>query len=141
MSDKYSNLMTRVESLEKQNRRLRRVGGGLVAALGIVGLMSMAAPTVCKTVWGERFVLRDGSGRDRMLLNAYNTDAPSLTMMNEKGKGIARLSIASEGLQLQFFENGKPAGTSFPVSPAIFGGGDKPAERRAKKKASGPSTD
>ena len=115
MSDQYTQLITRVEKLEKQNRRLRRVGGGLLAVLGVVGLMSMAAPRVCKTVWGERFVLRDSQGRDRMRLDAYSSTSPSLTLMNRSGTGTARLILAEDGdMQLQFFSKGKPTPATVP---------------------------
>ncbi len=139
MSDNYRQLLARVETLEKKNRRMRRVGGGLLAALGVVGLMSMAGSPICKTVWGERFVLRDGHGRDRMVLNAYSTESPTLTLMNRDGNGAARLTLAPGGdMQLQFFAQGKPVGASFRLGPEAFKQSGK--SKNAKATNTGPST-
>ncbi len=139
MSDQYRELMIRVDSLEKKNRRLRRVGGGLLAVLGVVGLMSMAGPRVCKTVWGERFVLRDSHGRDRMQLDAYSSRFPSLTLMNSSGSGTARLLLADDGdMQLQFFSKGKPVGASFKLGPETFKKSKRSGDATAV--SAGPST-
>jgi hypothetical protein len=62
MTDRTQELLTRIESLERKNRRI--VGAGAaVLALGAIGLVS--ARTVCDTVTAERFVLRDAQGQQR----------------------------------------------------------------------------
>ena len=112
----HDDLLVRIESLEKQNRRMRRIGGGLVAALGLVGLMSFAGPPVCKTVWAERFVLKDSSMRERMVLDGYSTSTPSLTLKNTDGQGIASLSINDKGdMSIKLFKDGKPTKGGFQI--------------------------
>ena len=92
MSDLNNGLLTRIETLEKQNRRMRWAGG-LLATLAVTGMgMSMAGPRVCKTVWGERFVLKDSSLRERMVLDAYSTRTPSLAFKDIEGKKIAAMA-------------------------------------------------
>jgi len=108
MSDVTRDLTRRIENLERQNRRLRWVGASALAILPVAGLMSFAAPAVCKTVWGERFVLRDGSGRDRMVLNAYGTKTPSLTVKDTSGENVAELGVNDEGeVSLHVFKEGR----------------------------------
>ena len=90
MTQDMHDFAHRIERLEKENRRLKRIGGGLAIFLGAVGLMG-ASTAFCKTVWAERLVLRDSSGRDRLMMDAYS-GAPAITMQDEKGRSVARFS-------------------------------------------------
>ncbi len=92
MTDNTRELFSRIEKLENENRRLRRWGGGLLGATLLVGVLGAAAPAVCKTVWAERLVLRDSGGRDRLLMDAYGSATPSITMKDERGKSVVSLS-------------------------------------------------
>ena len=128
MSDLNNGLLTRIETLEKQNRRMRWAGG-LLATLAVTGMgMSMAGPRVCKTVWGERFVLKDSSLRERMVLDAYSTRTPSLAFKDIEGKKIAELSMGSGGaLAMQIFKNGKKTRAHFELVPDGDSDGDSDA--------------
>lgn len=107
MTQHTDDLAVRLERLERENRRLKRVGGGLIAAVAAVGLMS-AGSAFCKTVWAERLVLRDASGRDRLMMDAYG-GAPSITMQDEQGRSVARFSW-QEGVAMELPGcDGKPA--------------------------------
>jgi hypothetical protein len=116
MSDASRSLHDRIDSLERQNRRMRWFGGAALASVTAAVLMSFAAPAVCKTVWGERFVLRDGHGKERMVLNAYGTNSPSLTVKDETGRSVAELAVGENGeMNLSVFKEGRlaPAGFHF----------------------------
>ena len=117
MTQNHLELTDRIDKLERENRRMRRVGGSLLAGLGLVTLMSMAAPMVCKTVWGERFVLRDSNGRERMVLNAYSTRTPSMVFKSTDGQPLARLNVGDEDVSIQLFKDGVPTAASFKLSP------------------------
>lgn len=96
MQPTTNDLAARVHRLELENRRLRRVGTGALAGLGLLSLMSFAAP-LCKTVWAERFVLQDASDRARLTLNAYGADQPGITLHDGRGQAVATLTLGSDG--------------------------------------------
>ena len=101
-----TDLLRRLERLERSNRRLKWGATAALAAFGAVGLMS--ASTVCKTVWGERFVLRDGQGRDRVTWDAYSNKTPKLTFQGQRGQALATMAFDEEGaMQLQVRKNGE----------------------------------
>ena len=102
-------LSARVDRLERQNRRLVRIA----LACGVLGLASAAAP-LCKTVRGERFVLEDSHGRGRVVLDAYSTPNPRMTLFDKHGEEAARLHVADDGgIDLEVFrEDGEPTRTS-----------------------------
>jgi len=97
MNDPLSELDRRLEALERQNRALKRWGGAALACAVALGLTSMAS-TVCKTVWAERFVLQDASGRDRARLTAYETGGvPKLALLDEQGENVVTLGVSDDG--------------------------------------------
>lgn len=90
------NLTARLDKLERQNKRLVRAGAAAFG-LAIAGWAMSMAP-VCKTVWAERFVLRDARNNERAVLTAYETGGtPQLTFLNQKGKSVATLSVDEDG--------------------------------------------
>ena len=106
MKHDQPELLARIDRLERQNRRLTRLGGGLAVACGLLGLASAAAP-LCKTVRGERFVLEDPHGRGRVVLDAYSTPNPRMTLFDKHGEESARLHVADDGsIDLEVFREG-----------------------------------
>ena len=95
MTDRIEELLSRIESLERRNRRI--VGAGVaVLALGAVGLVSARA--VCDTVTAERFVLRDAQGQQRGVFTAYETGgAPQFSLLDKKGKPMATIGVEKDG--------------------------------------------
>jgi hypothetical protein len=111
MNEHSTSLAARLEKLEQENRRMKRVGGALLGAIGVVALCGAAAPAFCKTVWAERLVLRDSSGRDRMTMDAYSSSTPSITMRDAKGESVVRLSWKDGVLMDMLDAKGKSAAT------------------------------
>ena len=97
MTDRTQELATRLEKLEQENRNLKRWGIGGLAALGLFGLMSASA-VVCKTVWAERFVLKDPNMRERAVITAYETGgAPRFSLLDQHGKAALTLGVDQAG--------------------------------------------
>ena len=91
-----NELNARVERLERQNKRLVRWGGATLGLVTTCWLMSMMP--VCKTVWAERFVLKDSSGNERGILTAYETGGtPRFTLHDKRGTTLATLSVDKNG--------------------------------------------
>ncbi len=89
-------LIDRIESLEKTNRRLVRCGAAALVALAGLGAMSMRS--TCDTVSAERFVLLDTQGHQRALLSAYeNGGVPQLALYDKKGRAVATLGVEKTG--------------------------------------------
>ena len=98
------DLARRMEKLEQENRRLKRWGGAAIAVVGVIGLTSMALPSVCKTVWAERFVLKDSAGSGRMTIDAYRSGAPVITAQDQHGNTFAKLTLDGGAPSLEFFD-------------------------------------
>lgn len=65
-----NNVTQRLEGVERENRRLKRVGAAMVATITAVILMGqVTSPKVPAVVEAEQFVLRDGRGKARAWLN------------------------------------------------------------------------
>ena len=96
MSEVSQQWTERLERLERTNKRLTRFGG---AALGFVCVGWLASMTpVCKTVWAERFVLKDARGKERAVLTAYETGGtPKFSLLGERGQTLATLSVGDDG--------------------------------------------
>jgi hypothetical protein len=83
-------ILARIERLERQNRRLKRIAvGGLLL---LVTVAVMGAPSPSRTIEAQRFVLTDSAGRTRAVLGTEKADAtqsfysPTLTLYTENGK-------------------------------------------------------
>jgi len=97
MTDRTHALARRIEKLENENRTLKRWGAGALAGLGVLGLASASA-VVCKTVWAERFVLKDPSMRERAVITAYETGgAPRFSLLDERGEPALTLGLDERG--------------------------------------------
>lgn len=107
-----ANLEARLSKLERQNQRLKRWGGSLLVAALAVSFVSMTFPNLCKTVWAERFVLRDSQNHDRLVLDAYSFDNPTVEVKDVRGKTVAQLQFDASGNAaiLRMDGKGKPAG-------------------------------
>lgn len=115
MSDRNQEaLLQRVDALEKENRRMKRLGMGLLGASSLIALMSAAAPMLCKTVWAERLVLRNSSGQDVMTMDAYSGEVPTITMKADDGKRV-RLSW-NEGVLMDFLDKRGESATTVKIN-------------------------
>ena len=96
MESEVSNLSQRIERLERDSRKIRRVSY-TIAGLGLLfGLAGMAAPAVCDTVFAERLVIRDNAGQQRIVADAYS-GAPSFSVLSKEGRALARIGVAQDG--------------------------------------------
>lgn len=136
MTQQANDLALRVEKLENENRKLKRWSLGLAALAGVVALSSAAA-VVCDTVYGERFVIRDTSGRERAFITAYETHGlPQFSMLTEKGQKALTLGVANDGRA--FLEvadaSGKPVRSYFAVGAEGQATIEKPAAPKSEEK-------
>ena len=110
MSDQTLDRLTaRVETLERQNRRLKR-GAVAIVALGLCG--GAAAQTLKPApIAGARFSLVDAMDRTRATLENFPGNVsgqPVITFLDEKGQPRVRLGLGPRGALLEVIdENGK----------------------------------
>ena len=94
------NVVARLDRLERQNRKLRRITTAL-GALAVAALATpfvMSASPVCKTIWAERFVLKDARGNQRGLWDAYTRNGnPTLQLFDARGKLAMAIALDDEG--------------------------------------------
>jgi len=127
-------LHVRLERLERQNKTLKRWGAGLALGVGLLGLAS--AKLVCDTVTGERLVLRDQSGRTRVMLDAYGSDSPSLVFHNREGRPTAKMGVDEKSGELVLNVFDAKGGTK--ASWSLGKDAPKTQESAPAKKADGP---
>ncbi len=111
------DLNRRLERLELENRRLKRIGAGAFFLCGALSLTSMAGPRLCRTLKAERVVVEDSSGRSRMVLDAYSTEDPTITLKSKDGKPLARIGVEDGELSLDVFRSGAPEPARFRLEP------------------------
>lgn len=135
MNPDFRSLSDRIETLEAQNRRLKKFGvvGGLFGTLALVGF---AAPVLCDIVTGERLVIRDSYGRTRFGMDAYHNEAPGITLHDSAGRQRAKLGVDEKGdVTLSFSDEKGNAKASYlfaangaPKAEEPRTGQDKPAK-------------
>ncbi len=79
-------LARRLDRVERENRWLKRAGVVALAVIAAVVLMGQATESkVVKVIEAEKFVLRDGQGRQRAELFAHK-DVSGLAFSDQKGR-------------------------------------------------------
>jgi len=91
-------VVARLEKVERQNRRLKRVGV-VVLALAVAGMVMGQAMPRARIVEAEEFVLKDAARNVRAELAAFK-DGPALTLLDENGKSRATLAVDKPGPML-----------------------------------------
>lgn len=118
MKNELSDLAGRMERLESANRRLKWTGGFLLGGLALSGLAAMAAPSMCDVIYGERLVLRDSSGRQRLVMDAYRNEAPTITWHDKDGRALAKLGLNADGIaSLDYFDKQGASKASYQFAP------------------------
>jgi hypothetical protein len=102
-------LTERIETLERQNRRLKLAALGI--AVGVAIVVFAGADKTPRTVEAQKIVLLDSNGRSRLTIGTpalagatigVNPDDPVMWLTDDKGTDRAMLT--TDGL---FFANGK----------------------------------
>jgi len=122
------SLVTRVNRLERENRRMKLAGMLMLVGVAAVIVMGQAKATkVAKVIEAERFVLRDENGRERAVLetlldhtdftlrNSDDTVTSSLfasdrlagVEIERQNESIVQLSSAPESAGLRIFDRNK----------------------------------
>ena len=84
---KLSEIADRLERVEKENQRLKRIGLVLLLALSALVLMGQAGTG--RTMEAEKFILRDQAGKMRAELDMDQSGAPGLTFYDKTGERSA----------------------------------------------------
>lgn len=97
-------LAERVEGLERENRLLKRIGGG--AILGFLALIAFGTNAfhAPREIAAEKIVLKDDRGQPRARLE-MRPEGPALALLNRDGKDQALLYACDSGTTtLDYFE-------------------------------------
>jgi hypothetical protein len=89
-SEELKQMARRIEAVERENRRLRRITLSFVVLTAAVLLMGQARPN--RTIEAEKLILKDSSGAVRARLGMDSMDRPSLALLDAKGFPTASLS-------------------------------------------------
>jgi hypothetical protein len=97
------SVTVRLDRLERENRRWRRLALASWLVIAAVGLLGQSAPpstrppSASRVIEGERFVLRDAGGRVGATLAWEPSDTPRLALHDPAGKPRAVLNVAVGG--------------------------------------------
>jgi hypothetical protein len=89
-------MVGRLIRVERENRRLKRVGALALLALAVVVLMGQAA-SPSKVVRAQLFALRDTTGKDRATLSLGTDGSPALTFLDQDAKPRLTLFTIPDG--------------------------------------------
>lgn len=98
-------IVRRLGKLEVENRRLKRAGVTVLAALSAVVLMGQAAPSP-RVVEAQRFVLKDADGKVRGWLGVIGKGS-ELTLGNANAQPMMGLMVSTDSSDLHFFGSRK----------------------------------
>lgn len=90
------DLAQRLDRLERENRRLKRVGSLLVVGFAAMVLMGQTVPK-SRTLEAERFILKDASGVTRAELGTWAGDFAGLAIRDQGGNTQAVLHADKDG--------------------------------------------
>jgi hypothetical protein len=140
MSIEVQRLQDRLERLERDNQRLKVWGGIAAGGLLCVGLFGFAAPVVCDIVTGERLVIRDNSGRQRVGIDAYHNNTPGVTLNDANGRERAKLGLNDKGdVTLSFTDEKGGAKASYLFAAEGAPKDEAPKTGDCKEKKNDPS--
>src|SRR5262245_3823523 len=105
----FDAIASRLDALEKQNRRLRHL---LIAVLAVAAAVAARAQAAPAAVSGDRFVLLDAQSRTHATLEMTAPPTggrnPVLTFFDNAGRPRLRLGLAPRGPMLELIdESGK----------------------------------
>lgn len=149
-----NDLLVRVESLERQNLRLRATGGTILAAVLVVLAMGQAAPSkgdVPDVLRARRFEIVDEVGTRRVHLGAVDTsqsgDGYGFELFNAKGISATTFGCRDDGSQAFWMRDpAKPAqvrismGVSAGVAEFQLADGEQNGRIRLRVRKEGPAT-
>lgn len=75
-----AEVVSRLERVEKENRRMKRAALGALVLAGSVFLMGQARQNTSKTIEGERFVVKDSNGKVRAMFGMEDGDPDGATL-------------------------------------------------------------
>ncbi|MFH1742417.1 MAG: hypothetical protein ABIH23_25720 [bacterium] len=104
-----TDLETRLEKLERQNKRLLRAAVSVIL-LGMVGLVFMGvAPSELRDLEASSLAIKDSNGKERISLGCSPTEGcPIIDLLNEEGKKQLRIIADKKGSGILFIdENGE----------------------------------
>lgn len=88
----------RLNRLEQENRRLRRVGAAGLLVLSALVLTAQTPPAyVSRVVEAERFVVRDAKGTTRAAIGLAPDGSASLALYDRQGDSRAGLIVRPDG--------------------------------------------
>jgi|HubBroStandDraft_5_1064220.scaffolds.fasta_scaffold219024_2 hypothetical protein len=85
-----SVLLSRLESIERENRRLKQIGLVAIVLSTLMLLMGQAHPAN-QTVEAEKFILKDSNGIIRARLQLEPGDKPTLSLLDASGFPLVSL--------------------------------------------------
>jgi len=93
------HLARRLDHLERENQRLKRLGA--LALIGLAALVIMGQATsapVANTIEAERFILRDASGNARASLGVRPDGTAALALADDTHQERAVFTVTAQGL-------------------------------------------
>lgn len=82
----------RVARLERENRRIKRLGLMALVVTGLIITLGQARPQQPDVIRATKFVLVDDNGQQRATLGIEN-GGPALVLEDTNGRGVVQLQV------------------------------------------------
>ncbi len=90
-------MVHRLERLERENRRIKRIGAAAFFGIAALFVMGQTKPDIAKVIDAEKFVVRDTSGAVRAVLGVNPDGNMGLEVRDRGGKAGVALGMGANG--------------------------------------------
>ena len=94
-------LVQRLDRLERENRRLKRIGGSMLGGITVALMMRQSQCNISvlgeKVIEAQKFIIRDGSGKSRAELTEMG-----LTFTDAEGHTLVSLGVSRRTAQPRY---------------------------------------
>ncbi len=116
---RLSRLELEQDKLQRSNKRLRLMTGGLMLLCGALITMAQTNSTVPESLEAQQFVLRDSSGKVRGAMGVISDGAVGLNFEDSKGRTRLTIDLAANGTPgLDFFDQDGKLRATMALGPA-----------------------
>jgi hypothetical protein len=112
------SVLTGLERLERENRRLKL--SALLLLVMVVGVGAIHQPGPTRTMTANRLELQDANGKTRVVADAASDKAALLTFLNEQGQTRLRVGLFGKEPRVETWDDRTQEWRNFVGGARVF---------------------